>query len=594
MAYINSSTESFYQGYSSLDPDYGDVFTGYRIPISNIGSATGTRTANQLAEVNARIREGLGAVEVQFCGQSETGTGMDQSIPREHLKEINRLAKLNKVNISVHAPFIDPSGFTDKGWTEQSKDESRRRLWDAVDRASELDPNGNVPVTIHASHVPGTDWVPGKTREEQRQAVYVVNQETKQLAKAEREIKEYPHGQEKLGPQDQIDAMNQTTWLNSLTQATDFKQKADSLVQHAWPLIAPEYVNILEGKKKISDLAPEQQMALNQVNQAEIFYREMGATLNGLFDKAYRYGDDAQKKKLEKIRKELVDYDEELIKQKKSPVSFMHRMQEGDNLIQKFSDPSIQAKTFIPVEQFAMKHTADNLSDIALKAYEKYGKKAPIISLEHVAPGLAFGRAEELKGLINKTREEIAIKARAKGYSSEKASQIAQQMVGATWDTGHINLLRSKGFTKEDIVKETKSIAPLVKHVHFTDNFGYEDSHLGPGMGNAPFKEMFEELKKEGFKGRFIGELPGAAVPFKMSPTPQVLQAFGSPLYSMQMQPYWNQAPVATFGDYSSGYGMMLPEQHFSIYSAGWSALPAELGGQQGGKGQRFSGRPME
>jgi hypothetical protein len=60
----------------------------------------------------------------------------------------------------------------------------------------------------------------------------------------------------------------------------------------------------------------------------------------------------------------------------------------------------------------------------------------------------------------------------------------------------------------------------------------------------------------------------------------------------MAMSPYWNQTPVMN-SSYFSGYGMMLPEQHFSMYGAGFSTLPVELGGQMSGR-SRMSGNPME
>jgi len=44
---------------------------------------------------------------------------------------------------------------------------------------------------------------------------------------------------------------------------------------------------------------------------------------------------------------------------------------------------------------------------------------------------------------------------------------------------------------------------------------------------------------------------------------------------------------------YFAGYGTMLPEQNFSMYGAGFSSLPMELGGQIASKDSRLSGTPM-
>ena len=71
-----------------------------------------------------------------------------------------------------------------------------------------------------------------------------------------------------------------------------------------------------------------------------------------------------------------------------------------------------------------------------------------------------------------------------------------------------------------------------------------------------------------------------------------MLEAMGSPLYSAIAEPTWKTA-YGQMGTYSSGYGPFLPEQHFSIYGAGFASLPTELGGQIPGKQSRFSGTPM-
>jgi hypothetical protein len=116
-------------------------------------------------------------------------------------------------------------------------------------------------------------------------------------------------------------------------------------------------------------------------------------------------------------------------------------------------------------------------------------------------------------------------------------------------------------------------------------------------MGNVPIKDIMGKLGKEGFEGRKIVEAMSWWQHFseqgKLTPLTPTLEAFGSPLYSMAMSPYWNTAS-GTVGGYFAGYGTMLPEQHFSAYGAGFEALPLELGGQVQGKRDRFSGSPMD
>ena len=78
------------------------------------------------------------------------------------------------------------------------------------------------------------------------------------------------------------------------------------------------------------------------------------------------------------------------------------------------------------------------------------------------------------------------------------------------------------------------------------------------------------------------------------SPFKETLEAFGSPVYSMEMAPYWNQNQGLQQG-YYSGYGQMLPQNNYETFGAGFSRLPGELGGQiRSAEGSRMSGRPME
>ena len=132
----------------------------------------------------------------------------------------------------------------------------------------------------------------------------------------------------------------------------------------------------------------------------------------------------------------------------------------------------------------------------------------------------------------------------------------------------------------------------MVKHMHLSDNFGMEHTELPMGMGNVPTKKMTEAITKYNDKVKKIIETGQWYQHFKISPFAKSLSAFGSPIYSMQMAPSWNQA-YASSGGYFAGYGQMLPEQHFNIYGAGFSNLPPELGGQMGGR-NRLGGAPME
>lgn len=619
MAY--KTIESFYTGsYSSLEPTYGSLFTGYRIPFSQIGAPTSPQTANQLTEVSSRLSEGTKNVELSLIS-----TEIFEAIPKEHWKEAARLTKLAGAEASLHAPIIDPAGFTREGWSESNREEAEIRLKNFIAKAHELNPKGNVPLTVHATGgVPSTEWrmIEEPLRPEEpggptikkmgKQLIYAVNQETGQWIPIEYEERFFPK-KEIIKPEEMLDIKNQSEWSKNMMPLMQYTNEANKLMELSWPVIAPKYKEIMEEIGKIEErnlnreekvkminqvfrekIGPEFQSSLNQLELAQSYYGEIDKHLVTFYDIAYKYAGGTEREK-EMVREVIKEKAKELQEARKflatnpAKATVIYH-----DLIKTLHN--ITPELYVPAEQFALNKTKETIANVALDSFKRYGDNAPIISLENVHPGTVFGRAEELAQLIKESREEFVKKATAQGINESKAREFADKTIGATWDVGHINLMRKYGFKKEEVAAETKKIAPFVKHVHLTDNFGFEDAHLPPGMGEVPFKEILRELEKAGFKGKEIVEAGGFVAQFKTSPMPYVLEALGSPLYSMEMQPFWNQVRgiYGIPGGYSVGYGLMLPEQHFATYGAGFSSLPMELGGTMPGKGQRFSGAPME
>ena len=95
------ASENFYEGTSSgLYPDKDISYSG-RVLAGKIGGTTSIQTANQLQEVSNLLNSGMKAVELQPIQE-----GVLEMIPKEHLKEINRLSQLTKSELSLHAPMI--------------------------------------------------------------------------------------------------------------------------------------------------------------------------------------------------------------------------------------------------------------------------------------------------------------------------------------------------------------------------------------------------------------------------------------------------------------------------------------------------------
>ena len=166
--------ENIYQGgYSSLSPDYGSLFTGYRADTGTIGLSTDPRTANVLKEMSDKIAPGQKIIELSIID-----TKIFDSIPKQHLKEINRLSKLTGVDVTVHGPLVEASGISQQGFSEASRELAEKQMLNAVERSHEVNPDGNVPVTFHTSSgIPGAEYK--KTPKGERIVGFVViNQET--------------------------------------------------------------------------------------------------------------------------------------------------------------------------------------------------------------------------------------------------------------------------------------------------------------------------------------------------------------------------------------------------------------------------------
>ena len=224
-------------------------------------------------------------------------------------------------------------------------------------------------------------------------------------------------------------------------------------------------------------------------------------------------------------------------------------------------------------------------------AYKKFKNSAPIISVENPPVGMGLSRADDLRDVVDSSRKKFVEQAKKSGMSESQAKAQAEKLIGVTWDVGHINMLRGQGYSEKHVIKETEKIAPYVKHIHLSDNFGLEHTELPMGMGNVPTKKMLELIDKYNKQAKNIAETGNWFEPFKFTPVKQTLSAFGSPLYEGG-GPYWNQVADLSAG-YFAGQGAINPPIHHSLYGSGFSNLPVELGWQMAGR-SRVSGAPIE
>ncbi|MFH1376177.1 MAG: hypothetical protein ABIH25_00930 [Candidatus Woesearchaeota archaeon] len=609
--------------------DYDNGYdSSFSLPMRIQGTTTSPQTPNQITELGLRLNSGMRNVEMGTI-QPE----MFDSIPKQHMEEMRRLAKLTDSKISVHAPMIDPAGFTEQGWNEELRIENEARIKSVMERAHVLDPTGNIPVTIHTTGAMIPEgMVRKKDGEEVREMMVAIEQETGRQVHLRREELDYVGGKKIYTPEDRLDMLNRTSWDEEKLKLLGYqksKQEIDLMSQRI-QLENPQFLE-LSIKAKEGTLKKEEEGAYrNMVEQIKIneshkseYDQHLLNGLNNLHHKYSKYkfekeGISPQEKKmlqenLTSLRKAVNKQTEEGAKLREAAIKNKISIKEyykGMDKVEKIVTPDQMLsvlshlpapQTYKSADDFTIEKTAETFSNVALDSYKKYGNNAPIISMENVFPGTVMSRAESVKKAVKESRKLFAEKLmKEKKVSKEQAEKTAEKMIGVTWDVSHINLLRKHGYDSKDIAKEAEKIAPYVKHVHIADNFGFSDSHLAPGMGNVPIKEelaaMEKKLGKEKMESiRHIVEAGAFAGQFKQSPIPYQLSELNSPLYSIGQQPAWSDMREL-YASYMVGYGQQfLPQTHYQMSGAGFSAnIPRELGGMAPGTQSRFSGTPNQ
>ncbi|MBD3164096.1 hypothetical protein GF323_02775 [Candidatus Woesearchaeota archaeon] len=280
------------------------------------------------------------------------------------------------------------------------------------------------------------------------------------------------------------------------------------------------------------------------------------------------------------------------------------------------------------IDRYSIRH----YTEAALHAMErsKDPKNPIVITMENIFPDRFGGHPQELKWLIQKTRDRFVeyltqpeielgqLKAGEsaftrtkdgrlelrktknpwyrKGISKAQAEKMAEQHIKATIDTGHLNMWRKyfqprQGATPEQNESEfrkwwSEQITDLARNnmignTHLTDNYGYQDDHLAPGQGNTPVKETLQILKKFGYNKALTVE-PGADASTDISDFHGLMKTwryFGSSIYGMGApqagRQTWGQVQYSYFGQNQPPYfvfGAYSPSNDWTL----WSQVPME------------------
>ena len=612
MAEKEEYTHNLYQGgASTLDPEKGEYFTGYRSGGGSVGIASDFRTANIIKDSSQRLSSGTKHIELALVSPE-----IFDSIPSQQLTEMKRLSKLVGSTVSVHGPVsgTDASGFTQHGWSESSREANERKIIQALNRSHQVDPDGNVVVTFHTTEgVQGTEWeqIPDSAKGDKGKAqkLVIVDRDKGQPQAIEKDVKYYPGGEvrkEEYSPEKNLEIINHTQWDNEISQVEINREAAERIMHDSHPVLRGLYLDWkksqLEGKPMERDVSQEEMDQLKKLYSADEYVQQASLKMNGLFTKAYECAlKDEDKQMLNHLTKVSKAYGKILgmnEKGERSTKSLDPKTQSEALFFLEQNLRQIRPRQFIPIEEFALEKSSQTFGNAAFEGFKKFGNTAPIVSIENPPTGFGMSTGEDLRNIVQESQKQFVKRAvEEKGMSEAEAKELADKFIGATWDVGHINMIRGKGHSEQDVVKETEKVAPFVKHVHLSDNFGFEHTELPMGMGNVPMKEIMEKLGEKGFEAKKVIEAgqwwqhfseQGAHSAFV--PT---MEGLGSPMYSEGVGPYWNQSLGFQQGYMGGLDGAWLPSNHYETFGTTFARLPKELGGnlQQGAGGRMGGGR---
>jgi len=597
MAKEDYTISDIYQGgYNTLAPPSNSYATA-----GSFGITTDPRSANILKEVSSKLSMGVKQIEIAAVDPS-----VFDSIPKQQLKEVNRLSKLTGIDVTMHGPVtgMHMSGIGQQGFNEVDREDVERRVVDVLLRSHDLNPEGNIPVNFHSSEgIPASQLLPPSQREEGKdyKRMIAINRDSGKLMPLEEEKLFHPGGKIReviKTPEKRLKMLNDTEWDNSLFQVEVNRENAERIMKDIHPITTSRFSAYGLGKLNPKDVPDNEMAEFKKIASANKFVEQAQLSANSLFSRAYELAEkDGDKGKMDGLKKLSEEYGKLVgIEGNKVDGEKYHNPMVHSEALRELTGAlgAITPKAWVPLEKFATKKTAETFGNAAFKAYQKFKDTTPILVIENPPATQALSTGEDIANIVKQSREQFVKKAVEEGISENQAKKQAEKLIGATWDVGHINMLRKYGYDEKDIIKESEKVAPYIKHVHLSDNFGFEHTELPMGMGNVPLKEIMEKLGKKGFEAKKIIEAGHWWQHFQTPPFQEVLESTNTPLYSMKMSPNWSQAPELYQG-YFSGYGQMLPQINYETFGAGFSRLPAELGGSaQGAGGNRMSGRPME
>ncbi len=584
----------------TLDSEFNDAFKQQVLGMS-------TPAQNQLEEFSKLLRNGSKLVEINIAtlygvpGGGHEGTS-SENISRAEREAIGNLAKLNEVDLSVHAPWgvnltgINPqNGELDPSYKDMAKREIAASLKFADDVAKSAGKE-NMPVIFHASYERGFG------SPEPKNMIVAFNTE---------EGKVVPIRQEVINNMDERQFMN--TYGELIRKAyKNTKTDPEQIISDIKSGLKSE---VSEGTKRVI-LSPEANMKLFNAVQISKLSQERASLETNRYNLELQRMDYLRREAEAKRRQDASE-----LKSSVEQLEAINEMEASINLRQKMLESQIEGlknkQTLVRYDEKAPELAAKGIAEAALySAFETNTK--PMILIENTMdPSMSLSKPEDVVKSVQKAREDFIRVATKEGYmtndgkkvlmSDEEAARLSNDLIGINLDVAHLNVFKGfinpatgKNYTDKDIVKMAEATKDYLRRYHLSDNMGNTDAHIPLGQGTTPIKQILDTLKSQGVEVPAIMETFGGLGGMDLGIV-QSYQYLGQPW--SENAPYQSMASFAAHpysslvGNYSAYSNLGLKYDPFSYASAGFTGLMPGAGGgyigQKGGDSEGFSGLPM-
>ncbi|GEM_PF-939934 len=592
-----------------------------------------------LQNLKSGIFMGTDNMELTFF--NSPGKGQEKNTPeswgKTERREMKELARVNEVNVSVHAtPNMGGgqasfSGFTGREFSDQARQKAVDEMKRTIDFAGDVAEGG--PVVLHLDGFPrpifNLDTVENEKgekepmflqfEEEQKKApLQYVNTKTGDIQSIPRDFRvPMPIPLKKNGGY-------KTDSQGNLEYQHDNKDGLPQVKMQTFDEISKTF------KKLPSSIRDEHNN--NELNY--FFSQTREASIQDADSRRHDYGDKSRQidKGIKELKENLKNYEkniktstnpgvlddwvarhilppkeqaklseEEFKLIRKDPAKFLKKEINDLTVNKEYYEKTAleykrqvqqqreEVKSYKSITDYGVKKEADTIALSAMEAYlatkKKHLKKPLFVAPENWQVEQYGSHPKEYRHIIDQSRKNMAKRLLKNKYASTKkeAKKLSEKHIRGTFDIGHANMWKKyyqgdpKKFDKwlNNHVRELTR-DKTIGHVHLSDNFGYHDEHIELGEGNAPLQDFFKTMKEEGFKGTMVAE-PGGQRKGEMHRVwTSALEMGASPIYRVDSRSKtWTDVDGSYFGQTQSP-SFMVGDYLPSKDWALWSETPFE------------------